>query len=75
MRRVGFSVVIPTCNRPQLALRAVESVLNQSYDAIEIIVVNNGSSSASKAEYDALFNDLKDKITYIDLNNDHEIIS
>lgn len=73
MRRVGFSVVIPTCNRPQLALRAVKSVLNQSYDAVEIIVVNNGSSSASKAEYDALFNDLKDKITYIDLNNDYEI--
>ncbi len=73
MRRVGFSVVIPTCNRPQLALRAVKSVLNQSYDVIEIIVVNNGSSCASKVEYDALFNGLKDKITYIDLNNDHEI--
>ncbi len=73
MRRVGFSVVIPTCNRPQLALRAVKSVLNQSYDAIEIIVVNNGSSFESKAEYDELFYDLKNKITYIDLNNDYEI--
>src|SRR6476661_6720221 len=33
------SVVIPTLNRPTLLLRAINSVLRQSYQAFEVIVV------------------------------------
>lgn len=36
------SVVIPTCNRPELVVRAVESVLRQTEQAFEIIVVVDG---------------------------------
>lgn len=37
-----ISVVIPTRNRPALVLRAVMSVLSQTYSSIEIVVVVDG---------------------------------
>ena len=33
------SVVIPTLNRPKLLLRAIDSVLRQTYQEIEVIVI------------------------------------
>ena len=33
------SVVIPTLNRPKLLLRAIDSVLRQTHQEIEVIVV------------------------------------
>ena len=36
------SVVIPTCNRPQLATRAVESALRQTHHDLEVVVVIDG---------------------------------
>ena len=38
-----FSVVVPTCNRPALLAEAIASVLAQTVDGFEIIVVDNGS--------------------------------
>jgi glycosyltransferase involved in cell wall biosynthesis len=40
------SVVIPTLNRSQLTLDAVNSVHAQSYPSLEVLVVDNGSDSA-----------------------------
>lgn len=36
------SIVIPTCNRPELLARAIHSVLAQTYRDFEIIVVDDG---------------------------------
>lgn len=36
------SVIIPTCNRPELVKKAIRSVLNQTYQDFEIIVVDDG---------------------------------
>src|SRR4051794_35950317 len=41
------SVVIPTCQRPELASRAVRSALAQTYADIEVIVVIDGPDPAT----------------------------
>jgi glycosyltransferase involved in cell wall biosynthesis len=42
-----FTVVISTHNRPEGLRRAVESVLAQTWDAFELIVIENGSTDAT----------------------------
>ena len=48
MRHPTVSVVIPTRRRAVFLRKALESALLQSYPALEIIVVENGSSSEGK---------------------------
>lgn len=45
------SVVIPTYARPKYLMRAIESVLNQSYSNIELIVVSDNDKD-SEAEFE-----------------------
>lgn len=46
MPAVDISVVIPTFNRGKMLLQAIDSVLAQSYQPKQIIIVNNGSEPA-----------------------------
>ena len=62
------SVIIPTYSRPQNLLRAINSVLKQTYQNIEIIVVDdNGKGTPCQQETEICVKDLIDmgKIIYI----------
>lgn len=66
-----FSIVIPTHNRPDLLVRAIESVINQSFKKIEIIVVNDGSTVGLKeyAEIKKQYSNYKN-VVFIDKKNE-----
>jgi len=57
--RVDFSVVIPTYNRGNLISRALNSVQKQTYQAREIIVVDDGSSDGTARILKQLFPEVR----------------
>ncbi len=46
-KKIGISVVIPSYNRVLFLSRAINSVLNQSQQVNEIILVDNGSNDGT----------------------------
>ena len=56
------SVIIPSYNRFKYLSNAIESVLSQTYQKIEIIVVNDGST-----EEEYYKNNFIDKVTFVNL--------
>jgi len=55
------SVIIPTYNRSHLTIRAVESVLSQTYKNLEIILVDDGSTDDTKER----LHQYKERVRYI----------
>lgn len=58
------TVVIPTCNRPDLLRRAIESVRRQTFQDYEIIVVIDGSDPPSAAAIEEIY---EPKLRYLEL--------
>jgi len=43
-----ISVLIPVYNRPKMILECLESIFNQTYQDIEIIIYNDGSTDETE---------------------------
>ncbi|WP_063609592.1 glycosyltransferase family 2 protein [Shouchella clausii] len=68
MSRPKVSVVIPTYNRANVLNRAVNSVLNQTYDNIELIVVDDASTDDTKSLLESI-TDKRFKYIKLDKNS------
>ena len=51
MKYPKVSVIIPSYNRFDNLLTAIESVMNQNYENFEIIIINDGSTDERYKEY------------------------
>ncbi len=60
------SVIIPTFNRPEMLIEAIDSILTQSFDDFEIIVVNDAGELVENKIVDR---DDRNRIVYIRHNN------
>ncbi len=64
---MDFSVIIPSRNRPALLRKAIESVLMQDHDSVEVWVINDGSDGENEAAYQAIGRDFGDRVQVHDL--------
>lgn len=60
-----LSIVVPTRNRAELLGRMLAAVRSQSFSRFEVIVVDDGSSEATRAAYDVLWSALDDRFRLI----------
>jgi cellulose synthase/poly-beta-1,6-N-acetylglucosamine synthase-like glycosyltransferase len=56
-----ISIVIPTRNRAELLLRALQGIRAQRYGGFEVIVVDDGSDERTRSAYGALWGQLDDR--------------
>lgn len=68
MDKILISVVIPTYNRAHVLERSINSVLEQSYSDIELIVVDDGSSDNTDAIMQKYSNDERVRYHKLDKN-------
>ena len=67
----GISVIMPTYNRADIIGRAIESVLKQTYDNFELIIIDDGSTDNTETLIEDKYQEyiINGKIKYIKQKN------
>ncbi len=68
MEKIKISIILPIYNSEKVIKRTIESIIKQTYENIELIIINDGSTDSSGQickEYARQNN----KITYVEINN------
>ena len=65
------SVIIPTFNRVKTIANSIQSVLEQSYENLEIVVVDDGSTDDTESLVNEIIEANRNKIRYFKLDNNH----
>lgn len=68
MNDIKISIILPVYNSEKIISRTIESIIKQTYNTIELIIINDGSTDNSGKvceEYSRKY----DKIKYIDIEN------
>lgn len=68
MKNPFFSIIIPTYNRVEFLRIAIESVLQQTFDNYELIIIDDGSTDKTKEMIQGYYPDNK-KLSYFYQNN------
>lgn len=72
-----FSVIIPYYNREKYILRAINSVIHQSYSDFELILVDDGSSDSSFAKVESLISQMdssvREKVFHLSTDRNHGV--
>jgi glycosyltransferase involved in cell wall biosynthesis len=63
---IFFSIIIPTYNRASFIVRTINSVLGQTYQNFEIIIVDDGSTDNTES---IIKNIVSEKIKYLKIKN------
>ena len=69
MDRAIVSVIIPAFNAETYICQALDSVLNQTFESIEIIVINDGSRDSTKNLVSTFMLNYGVKISLINIKN------
>jgi len=65
------SVIIPTCNRSKLLIKTIQSVLNQTFNNYELLIVDDGSIDETKTSVNKIISENPhSKIKYIYQENE-----
>lgn len=69
---IKFSIIMPTFNRVSIIMDAIDSVLAQTYDNFELIIVDDGSSDDTESFIKEHYRDEleKNKIVYVKKRNE-----
>ncbi|MBA3679828.1 MAG: glycosyltransferase family 2 protein [Bacteroidetes bacterium] len=70
-----FSVIIPTYNRAHLLKKTIDTVLDQSYENFELIVVDDGSSDNTEEVVTNIIKEKGNKVTYVKQKNSERAVA
>jgi len=68
--KISFSIIVPTCNRPQQLALALDSIALQTYLSFEVFIINNGTIENHKDDYLTIQKSFDKRFKFLNYYND-----